>query len=75
MVGVSAATVRAWRARFGEDGLKEFGKVKEGQGRKPMIPESKIAEIIEMTQHSTPEGQTHWSVRTMAARVGVTLPG
>ena len=51
--------------------LREFGKIREGRGRKPVIPESKIAEIVELTQNSKPEGQTHWSVRTMAARVGV----
>ncbi|WP_434615665.1 IS630 family transposase [Arthrobacter sp. A5] len=71
VVGVSPATVRAWRARFVGEGLKEFGKVKEGRGRKPAIPESKIAEIVELTRFSKPEGATHWSVRSMAARVGV----
>lgn len=35
-----------------------------------MIPESKIAEIVELTRFSKPEGATHWSVRSMAARVG-----
>ena len=71
VVGVSAATVRAWHARFGEDGAKEFGKVTEGRGRKPVIPESKIAEIVELTRFTKPEGATQWSVRSMAARVGV----
>lgn len=32
---------------------------------------SKIAEIVELTRFSKPEGATHWSVRSMAARVGV----
>jgi len=30
-----------------------------------------IDEIVELTQHSKPDGQTHWSCRTMAKKVGV----
>lgn len=68
---VSVITVRAWRAAFGTDGLTDWGKVKKGRGRKPTISEEKIAEIVELTTTTTPAGATHWSVRTMAARVGV----
>ena len=69
--GVKAATVRAWRVRFAEDGLAKLGKVREGRGRKPGIPQGKIDEIVDLTLHSTPPGHTHWSCRTMAARVEV----
>ena len=71
VVGVNPGTVRAWRRRFPEDGLKKFGAVAPGRGRKPVIPESKIAEIVELTRFTNPEGATQWSVRSMAARVGV----
>ena len=71
VVGVSPATVRSWRARFAEDGLAHLGEVRPGRGRKPVIPQSKIDEIVDLTRNSRPEGQTHWSVRTMAAKVGV----
>ena len=71
VVGVNPGTVRAWRKRFPEDGLKKFGAVASGRGRKPVIPESKIAQIVELTRFSKPEGATQWSVRSMAARVGV----
>jgi transposase len=70
-VGVKAATVRAWRARFAEEGLAKLGKVRSGRGRKSSIPQSKIDQIVELTRNSTPEGQTHWSCRTMAKKVGV----
>jgi transposase len=70
-VGVNASTVRAWRARFAEDGLAKLGKVREGRGRKSTIPQDKIEEIVELTRHCKPEGQTHWSCRTMATKVGV----
>ena len=70
-LGVSAATVSAWRARFTAEGLSKLGKVRKGRGRKPTIPQEKIDEIIYLTKHSKPEGETHWSCRSMAERVGV----
>jgi transposase len=70
-VGVSPSTVQAWRARFAEEGVSKLGKVRPGRGRKAAIPQSKIDEIVELTRNSTPEGETHWSCRSMAERVGV----
>jgi transposase len=71
VVGVSPGTVRSWRARFEAEGLARLGEVRAGRGRKPVIPQSKNDEIVDLTRNSRPEGQTHWSVRTMAAKVGV----
>ena len=45
--------------------------VRPGRGRKPSIPSEKVEEIVRLTLHETPPGQTHWSCRTMAARSGV----
>lgn len=70
-VGATAKTVRAWRERFEEEGLTKFARVKDGRGRKATIPQSKIEEIVELTLHATPEGETHWSCRSMAAATGV----
>jgi transposase len=70
-VGVKSATVRAWRTRFAEEGLARLGKVRAGRGRKSTIPQATIEEIVELTRTSKPAGQTHWSCRTMAKRVGV----
>jgi transposase len=71
VVGVSRPTVLAWRGQFEREGLTEFGEVARGRGPKPSISEEKIAEIVELTLHSKPEGQTHWSCRSMAQVVGV----
>lgn len=71
VTGTSPGTVRSWRARFEAEGLARLGEVRAGRGRKPVIPQSKIDEIVDLTRNSRPEGQTHWSVRTMAAKVGV----
>jgi len=70
-VSVTPTTVRAWRSRFEAEGLAKLGRVRPGRGRKPTIPQSKIDEIVDLTRNSTPDGHTHWSVRTMAKRVGV----
>ena len=64
-------TVRAWRERFTEDGLARLGQVRPGRGRKPSIPQVTIDEVVELTLHSKPAGETHWSCRTMAERVGI----
>jgi hypothetical protein len=48
-----------------------LGQVRRGRSRKPSISEEQIAETVELTLHSKPEGHTHWSCRTMADRVGV----
>jgi transposase len=70
-VGVTPVTVRSWRARFEAQGLARFGRVAPGRGRKSTIPQEVIDQIVDLTQNSTPEGETHWSTRTMADRVGV----
>ena len=70
-VGVSAATVMNWRERFAQDGLKQFSTVRPGRGRKPSIPAEKVEEIVKLTLHEKPVGETHWSCRTMAERAGV----
>lgn len=70
-VGVTVTTVRSWRSRFELEGLAKLGKVRAGRGRKSTIPQDKIDEIVDLTRHGTPAGQTHWSCRTMARQVGV----
>jgi len=53
------------------DGVAKFGKVAAGRGRKPVLSQAKIDEIVDLTRNSKPKGETHWSCRTMAAKVGV----
>jgi transposase len=70
-VGVAPMTVKAWRDRFCEDALKDFSAVRPGRGRRPSIPAATVGEIVRLTLHEAPPGETHWSCRTMAKRVGV----
>jgi transposase len=69
--GLSATTVKNWRGRFEQDGLKGLGVVRAGRGSKPRISDEKVAEIVRATMHDKPEGETHWSCRSMAAAQGV----
>ena len=71
VAGVSRPTVLAWRGQFEKDGLIGFGEVAKGRGRKPLISDEKVADIVELTLRSKPEGETHWSCRSMAKRAGV----
>lgn len=64
-------TVRMWRDRFAEEGLARLGQVRAGRGRKPSIPQATIDEVVNLTLHSKPAGETHWSCRTMAEQVGI----
>jgi transposase len=68
---VSRPTVLAWRRQFEAEGLTRFGQGAKGRGRKASIPDETIAEIVRLTLQETPQGQTHWSCRSMARRVGV----
>lgn len=70
-VGVRENTVRAWRARFVRDGMARFARVDPGRGRKPVISGECVDQIVWWTVHEKPQGETHWSVRTMAKRAGV----
>ena len=57
-VGVTPVTVRAWRQRFSEDGLAGLEKIREGRGRKPSIPEWRIA-ADRAVDHYDDSGRRH----------------
>jgi hypothetical protein len=48
-----------------------FSAVRPGRGRKPSIPAEKVEEIVRPTLHEKPDGETHWSCRSIAKRVEV----
>jgi transposase len=70
-LGVSRSTVLSWRRQFGTDGVDGVGKVRKGRGRKRTIPQDRIDQIVQDTQHSLPADATQWSVRSMAKHSGV----
>src|SRR5438132_13126427 len=70
-VGVSRSSVISWRERFGEEGVKELGKVRPGRGRKPTITAAAVEDIVADTLHTNPDGQQHYSCRPMTPHASV----
>ena len=70
-LGVSRSTVLQWRSHFESDGVDWVGEVHEGRGRKPVITQEQIDQMISATLHTTPPDATHWSNRTMADHCGL----
>ncbi|QQZ15391.1 IS630 family transposase [Rhodococcus sp. 21391] len=69
---VTPEAVRRWRSRFAEEGTSGVGTVAKGRGRKPSLPAGTVEEVLRLTHQERPaDGSTHWSTRTMAARVGI----
>jgi transposase len=69
---VDSDTVRRWRSRFAEQGVAGVGRIAKGRGRKPSLPPGTVEEVLRLTHQERPaDGSTHWSTRTLAARVGI----
>lgn len=73
-VPLSAHAIGRWRKRFSEDGIEAIEK---NRPRGLTMNPSKDAEyaklrqrIIEITTREKPDGATHWSTRTLAAKLG-----
>ena len=70
--GVDSDTVRRWRSRFAEQGVAGVGRIAKGRGRNPGLPAGTVEEVLRLTHKERPaDGSTHWSTRTLAARVGI----
>ena len=70
--GVDSDTVRRWRGRFVESGPEGVGVIAKGRGRKSSLPAGTVAEVLRLTLQERPaDGSTHWTTRTLAARVGI----
>jgi len=71
-VGVSANTVRAWRASWAKQGAAGVGVIAKGRGRKPWLAEGTVAEVVRVTLTEVPDdNSTHWTTRTLAKRMGI----
>ncbi len=69
-VGLSRASVGKWRSRYVAEGLPGiYDKLRPGRPR--TIADEKIMDVVNDTLTSTPEGQTHWSTRSMSEQAGV----
>ena len=70
-LGINRKTVRLWRERFAEEGLKGLWEIAAGRGRKATYGPERVKAVLDATLQSKPKGQTHWSCRLMAASQGI----
>jgi transposase len=65
---IGRVQVGRWRERYAEGGLAAIERDLPRGGRPP---KADAAEIVRLTTQTLPEAATHWSTRTLAAKVGV----
>ncbi|MGR6924195.1 IS630 family transposase [[Actinomadura] parvosata] len=69
-LGIARGTVTKWRARFIAarlDGLADEPR----PGVPRTITDAQVEQVVVDTLETTPPGETHWSRRQLAARVGI----
>jgi len=69
-VGLSNASVGKWRRRYIAEGISGLTDAPRS-GPPRTILDEKVAEILRLTLEKKPAKGTHWSTRSMAARVGI----
>ena len=70
-LGTGMKTVCLWRNRFAKARLAGIQHDAPRGGRPPAVRATQAAEIIRVTTTEKPRAATHWSVRTLAAKLGV----
>ena len=70
-LGIDPRQVSRWRRRFVEKRLAGIEKDLPRGGRKAKKRERMTPLIIETTTQSKPSNGTHWSIRTLADRLGI----
>jgi transposase len=70
-VGKSVLTVRRWRRRYEAKGVDGLIKDATRPPRRKPLSAERINQVVQMTLHETPPNATHWSVRRLAAAVGL----
>lgn len=70
-LGCTRRTVGTWRNRFAKAGLPGIETDAPRPGRGPSVRAAKEAEIVRRTTQEKPPNANQWSVRSMAAAVGV----
>src|SRR4029450_2751856 len=57
---------------FAEKGAAGVGVIAKGRGRKSWLPPGTVEEVLRLTRQELPaDGSTHWTTRSLAARVGI----
>jgi len=70
--GLSKPSVWRWQQRYIEAGVDGLLRDKTRPSRIPRLSAAKVAEVVRLTMEEPPPADaTHWTVRAMAARTGV----
>jgi transposase len=69
-LATTAPTISLWKKRYQQEGALGLETIRPGQPPQKLTP-SLRAKILAKTQQPPPDGSTHWSVRKMAAVIGV----
>lgn len=70
--GLGKPSVWRWQERYIEGGVDGLLRDKTRPSRIPRLPDERVAEVIRLTLDETPPADaTHWTVRAMAERSGV----
>lgn len=67
----SRQTVGLWRSRYSERGIAGIEKDATRPGRPRKNRRSLEKKIVELTTQTTPANATHWSTRSLAAKLGI----
>ncbi len=66
----TAPTISLWKSRYVNEGVMGLTTLHPGQPPQKLTPALR-ARILARTQEPPPDGSTHWSLRKMAAVIGV----
>lgn len=69
-LSTTAPTISLWKKRYVADGIVGLGTIRPGQPPQKLTPALR-AKILAKTHQPPPDGSTHWSLRKMAAVIGV----
>jgi transposase len=70
-LGTNPITVGRWRTRFALLRLEGIERDAPRPGRNPSLDPHLVERIVQVTLHERPKGETHWSTRSLAERLGV----
>jgi transposase len=72
-VGVSRPTVWRWQQRFAESGVEGLLRDKTRKSGKTPIAAETTARVVALTCTQPPHQATHWTGRTMAKVIGISV--
>ena len=70
VAGVTKAMVWRWQERFMREGVDGLLRDKTRKPGTPRTSEEKVRELVALAERPAPGGETHWTVRALAKKIG-----